>query len=92
MGGDTCAGELTGGEAAVAAASLTEVSIFFDAFSLILSMSAVLGNCVSSEELARFVTAAEATLARSSLFFAAISLNLSTEAVWEVCGSSEELA
>ena len=41
---DTCTGEMTGGEAAVAAVSLTEVSIFFDAFSLSLSMKAVLGS------------------------------------------------
>ena len=41
---DTCAGEMTGGEAAVAAASFTGISIFFDAFSLSLSMKTVLGS------------------------------------------------
>ena len=39
-----CAGEITGGEASVAAASFTGISTFFDAFSLSLSMKAVLGS------------------------------------------------
>ena len=44
LGVDTCVGEMTGSEAVVAAVSFAGVPIFFDAFSLSLSMKAVLGG------------------------------------------------